>query len=240
MRSHSEPILLKLSGEMLGGIEKPINIPLAKEIVEAIKEVKDRKPMFKLGIVVGGGNIVRGRDLIPQGVSKQAAHFSGMLATIMNANHLYDLLIEGGVSAKLATPFSFGEYHGLFDKSAVREHLANGTVLVFGGGIGFTDVSTDTAAVHRAGDIGSRVVLKATDVDGVYDRDPSEKDRRFLAKVTYEEFIAQELGIVDHEAIMRAKDHDVEIRVFHGFEEGNIARALRGEDIGSVISAKAA
>ncbi|KKU53286.1 MAG: Aspartate/glutamate/uridylate kinase family protein [Parcubacteria group bacterium GW2011_GWA1_48_11b] len=231
-------VILKLSGRAFGGGEKsPFDAPMIRGVASQIAEVRKTMPTLRISVVVGGGNIVRGRDLVPGGISNSAADFAGMLASAANAVCLQNVLANSfHVSAKLAMPFGLGEAGGQFVQPEAQNELDSGVIFVFGGGIGHPGFTTDTAAIYRARDVGAALVLKGTDVDGIYDRDPKEQEGELLPRVSYKDYLALDLGIMDKTAVTLAEQHGITIRVFNAFEPDNIARALKGEKIGSIIS----
>ena len=229
-------VLLKLSGEALMG-EKPYGIDPA--IVQAISEdvAKVVSNGTQLAIVVGGGNIFRGLKGSAAGMDRATADYVGMLATVMNAITLQDGLERRGVPTRVQTAIEMQQIAEPYIRRKAIRHLEKGRVVVFGGGCGNPFFTTDTTAALRAAEINANVVLKATKVDGVYDRDPKcYSDAIRYDTLSYQQVLSGELAVMDSTAIALCKDNNIPIVVFDLFEPGNISKAVAGEPIGSRIS----
>jgi len=229
-------VLLKLSGEALMG-EKPYGIDPA--IVQAISEdvAKVVSNGTQLAIVVGGGNIFRGLKGSAAGMDRATADYVGMLATVMNAITLQDGLERRGVPTRVQTAIEMQQIAEPYIRRKAIRHLEKGRVVVFGGGCGNPFFTTDTTAALRAAEINANVVLKATKVDGVYDRDPKcHSDAIRYDTLSYQQVLSGELAVMDSTAIALCKDNNIPIVVFDLFEPGNISKAVAGEPIGSRIS----
>ena len=228
--------LIKLSGEALMG-EKPYGID--PEIVQSI--AKDVSKVVENGtqiaIVVGGGNIFRGLKGSAAGMDRATADYVGMLATVMNAITLQDGLERAGVATRVQSAIDMQQIAEPYIRRRAIRHLEKGRVVVFGGGCGNPFFTTDTTAALRAAEINAEVVFKATKVDGVYDRDPKKfSDAVKYDNLTFQEVLANEIGVMDSTAIALCKDNKIPIVVFNIFQPGNISKAISGEPIGSRIS----
>ena len=228
--------LIKLSGEALMG-EKPYGID--PEIVQSISEdvSKAVKNGTQIAIVVGGGNIFRGLKGSAAGMDRATADYVGMLATVMNAITLQDGLERAGVATRVQTAIEMQQIAEPYIRRRAIRHLEKGRVVVFGAGCGNPFFTTDTTAALRAAEINAEVVFKATKVDGVYDRDPKKfPDAIKYKDLTFQQVLANEIGVMDGTAIALCKDNKIPIVVFDIFQPGNIVKAISGESIGSRIS----
>ena len=232
-------ILLKLSGEALGG-EAGVGIcPEAiHDMAQQIGEV--RKLGVEVVIVVGGGNIFRGLAGSERGIERATGDYMGMLATVINALALQDALEKSGVPTRVQSAITMSQVAEPFIRRRAVRHLEKGRVVIFGGGTGNPYFSTDTAAALRANEIGAEVVMKATKVDGIYDSDPKQnpKAKRY-ERITYAEALVKQLGVMDSTAFSLCMDNRMPIIVFNLLTEGNIARAVAGERIGTLVSTPA-
>ncbi len=228
--------LIKLSGEALMG-DKPYGID--PEIVQSISEdvSKAVKNGTQIAIVVGGGNIFRGLKGSAAGMERATADYVGMLATVMNAITLQDGLERAGVATRVQTAIEMQQIAEPYIRRRAIRHLEKGRVVVFGAGCGNPFFTTDTTAALRAAEINAEVVFKATKVDGVYDRDPKKfPDAIKYKDLTFQQVLANEIGVMDSTAIALCKDNKIPIVVFDIFQPGNIIKAISGELIGSRIS----
>ena len=228
--------LIKLSGEALMG-EKPYGID--PEIVQSISEdvSKAVKNGTQIAIVVGGGNIFRGLKGSAAEMERATADYVGMLATVMNAITLQDGLERAGVATRVQTAIEMQQIAEPYIRRRAIRHLEKGRVVVFGAGCGNPFFTTDTTAALRAAEINAEVVFKATKVDGVYDRDPKKfPDAIKYKDLTFQQVLANEIGVMDSTAIALCKDNKIPIVVFDIFQPGNINKAISGESIGSRIS----
>ena len=232
-------VLLKLSGEALMGdqgygIDPAIVSAIAKDVAEVVAKGT------QLAIVVGGGNIFRGLKGSAAGMERATADYVGMLATVMNAITLQDGLERAGVPTRVQSAIAMQEVAEPYIRRKAMRHLEKGRVVIFGAGCGNPFFTTDTTAALRAAEINAHVVLKATKVDGVYNKDPVRfPDAVRYEHLTFQDVLANELGVMDATAIALCKDNTIPIVVFDLFGSGNIARAVAGEPIGTRISSAA-
>ena len=229
-------VMLKISGEALSGAN---GFGFDFEVVGRIaREVKTLVDMgVEVGLVVGGGNIWRGRT--GEGMDRTTADHMGMLATCINALALQDALEGIGVMTRVQTAIEMKEIAEPFIRRRAVRHLEKGRVVIFGAGSGNPYFSTDTAAALRAAEIEANVILLAKNVDGVYDKDPNKfADAKKYDKLTYMEVIEQGLQVMDTTATTLCMDNNIPILVFGISEEGNIKRAMLGENIGTIVSKK--
>lgn len=232
-------ILLKLSGEaLMGDLPYGIDPEVVDRIAAEIKGVA--KSGIELAIVVGGGNIFRGLKGSASGMDRSTADYIGMIATVMNAMTLQDALERADMPTRVQTAIAMQELAEPYIRRRAMRHLEKGRVVIFGGGSGNPYFTTDTTAALRAAEINADVVFKATKVDGVYDCDPKENpDAKRYDTLSYNEVLAQELGVMDNTAIALCKNNSIPIMVFNLFEEGNIQRAASGEAIGTLVGGEA-
>ena len=229
-------ILLKLSGEALGG---PMGLNISPEAVagmaEQIREVRDLG--VQVVIVVGGGNIFRGLSGSKRGIERATGDYMGMLATIINGLALQDALEKIGVPPRVQSAISMAQVAEPFIRRRAVRHLEKGRVVIFGGGTGNPYFSTDTAAALRANEIGAEVVLKATKVDGIYDSDPKEnaKAKRY-SQIRYAEALQKQLKVMDSTAFSLCMDNKMPIIVFDLFRPHNLKRVVMGEKVGTLVT----
>jgi uridylate kinase len=230
-------ILLKLSGEALGG-EAGVGIcPTAVHgMAEEIREVRELG--VEVVVVVGGGNIFRGLSGSERGIERATGDYMGMLATVINALALQDALEKIGVATRVQSAISMAQVAEPFIRRRAVRHLQKGRVVIFGGGTGNPYFSTDTAAALRANEIGAEVILKATKVDGIYDSDPKKnpKAKRF-DRITYIDALQRQLKVMDSTAFSLCMDNKMPIIVFDLFRSHNLRRVLMGEPVGTVVTA---
>lgn len=233
MQSKYKRILLKLSGEVLAGAEgKGLNFDTVTEICEIVKECTELG--VQIGLVVGGGNFWRGRS--SGEMDRVRADQMGMLATTINSLALCDTLIQLGVKATVMTSLVMPQVAEIFTKREAVKHLENGEVVIFGCGTGNPFFSTDTTAALRAAEIEAEIIFKATNVDGVYDKDPNKfADAVKYDKLTHSEVLSKELKVMDSTAASLCRDNKISILVFNLDDPKNIVRALKGESIGTVV-----
>lgn len=229
-------VMLKISGEALSGAN---GFGFDFEVVGRIaREVKTLVDMgVEVGLVVGGGNIWRGRT--GEGMDRTTADHMGMLATCINALALQDALEGIGVMTRVQTAIEMKEIAEPFIRRRAVRHLEKGRVVIFGAGSGNPYFSTDTAAALRAAEIEADVILLAKNVDGVYDKDPNKfSDAKKYDTLTYMEVIEQGLQVMDTTATTLCMDNNIPILVFGIEADGNIKRAMLGENIGTIVSKK--
>ncbi len=233
MQSKYKRILLKLSGEVLAGKEgKGLDFDTVTTVCKVIKECTEMGA--QIGIVVGGGNFWRGRS--SGEMDRPRADQMGMLATAINSLALQDTLIQLGVKAKVLTALQMPQIAEIFTKSKAVEYLSDGQVVIFGCGTGNPFFSTDTAAALRAAEIDAEIIFKATNVDGVYDKDPNKfSDAVKYDVLTHSEVLSKGLKVMDSTAASLCRDNGISILVFNLDDPQNIVRALQGENIGTVV-----
>ncbi len=228
--------ILKLSGEALRGADSRDNI--SPEIVERIAlEIKEAVDSgLELGIVVGGGNFWRGASASARGMDRATADYVGMLATVMNALALEGALSHIGVKCVVQSAIDMKNVAENFIRRRAESQLSEGTVVIFGAGTGNPFFSTDTTSALRASEMGADAILKATQVDGVYDSDPNKNpDAVRYDKVTFHECISQRLNVMDTTAFSLCMDNDIPIIVFDLGVDGNLSHALQGKPIGTLV-----
>jgi uridylate kinase len=230
-------VLLKLSGEALMGNDAfGINREVLDRIVAELKSVVAAG--VQLGIVVGGGNLFRGVSSGAQGMDRAQADYMGMLATVMNAIALQDALEKAGVPARVQSALRIDAVVEPYVRRRAIRLLERGFVVIFGAGTGNPFFTTDTAASLRGMEIGAEVVLKATKVDGVYDRDPKKfPDAKRYEEITYGEVLEKRLGVMDMASIALCRDQGMPLRVFSINKPGSLLRIVRGESEGTLVKA---
>ncbi|MCG8469017.1 MAG: UMP kinase [Gemmatimonadetes bacterium] len=227
--------LVKLSGESLAGDRGfGIDPPVIEELTREIEAVYDSG--VSLGLVVGGGNIMRGTVASERGMDRVTADYMGMLATVINALALQDMLEKLGVHTRVMTAIRMEELAEPYIRRRAIRHLEKGRVVIFAGGTGNPYFSTDTAAGLRAIEIEADVILKATKVDGVYTSDPAvDPAAAFIEEIGYLEVMTRELDVMDAAAISLCKDNELPVVVLNIKRPGAILSALQGERIGTLI-----
>ena len=228
--------LVKLSGESLAG-ERGFGIEPAvvKKLTEEVGSV--HAAGVHLGLVVGGGNIVRGTVASQQGMDRVSADYMGMLATVINALALQDALESAGIQTRVMTAIRMEQLAEPYIRRRALRHIEKGRVVIFAGGTGNPYFSTDTAAVLRAIEMEADVILKATNVDGVYTADPTEQpEAELLTDLTYRDVLNKDLKVMDAAAISLCRENHLPIVVLNIRENGAILRALRGERIGTLVT----
>ena len=229
-------VLLKLSGEAFAGGEvlgiDPGTVAfMARQVAAALGTG------VQVGVVVGGGNMFRGAVLSARGMDRSRADYMGMLGTVINCLALQDFLERVGVETRVQTAITMGQVAEPYVPRRAIRHLEKGRVVIFGAGLGAPFFSTDTTAAQRALEINAQAVLKATQVDGVYDDDPRRNpDAVKFDRLGYAEVLARGLKVMDTTAISLCMDNRLPIVVFDLLGEGNIVRAVRGEKIGTLVA----
>jgi len=229
-------ILLKLSGEALaGGQGFGIDPPVVDRLTEEVLAV--HRMGVALGMVIGGGNIVRGAAASQQGMDRVSADYMGMLATIINALAIQDLLEKKGLDTRVMTAIRMDELAEPYIRRRAVRHLEKGRVVIFAGGTGNPYFSTDTAAALRAIEIEADVVIKATKVKGVFTADPAtDPSAEFIPNISYREVVAKELGVMDGPAVSLCRENGLPIIVLDLEEPGSVLAAIRGEQVGTLVS----
>jgi len=229
--------LLKLSGEALGAEHGAGICPQAlQRMAREIREVRELG--VQVVVVLGGGNIFRGRSGSEQGIERATGDYMGMLATVINSLALQDALEKLGVPTRVQSAITMHQIAEPFIRRRAVRHLEKNRVVIFGGGTGNPYFSTDTAAALRANEIGAEVILKATKVDGIYDRDPLQ-DRRAkrYARITYAEALRKQLKVMDSTAFTLCMDNKMPIVVFDLFRPHNLRRVVMGQNVGTRVTA---
>ena len=230
-------VLLKLSGEVFGG-EKGIGVD--PDVVQTIaKQIADVvKAGTQVAIVVGGGNYFRGAELQTRGMERSRADYMGMLGTVMNCLALQDFLEKQGVDTRVQTAISMGQVAEPYIPRRAIRHLEKGRVVIFGAGAGMPFFTTDTVAAQRALEIGANALLLAkSGVDGVYNADP-RKDAKATKfdTISYDDVLSKSLAVADAAAFSLCRENKLPIVVFDLMNNGNIARAVKGEKIGTLVN----
>ena len=231
-------ILLKLSGEELTGdegfgIDPKVLDKMALEIGQLVGIG------VQVGLVVGGGNLFRGHTLSAAGLDRVTGDHMGMLATVMNALALRDALERSNISTHVMSAMPIGGIVEHYDRRLALRYLAAGDVVIFSAGTGNPFFTTDTAACLRGVEVEANIVMKATKVDGVYDKDPMRSDDAVLySNLTYDEVLEQKLEVMDLTAICLCRDHNMPLRVFRMSKSGALLNVVVGEEEGTLIEAK--
>jgi uridylate kinase len=229
-------ILLKLSGEALGGeLGRGIDVDEAEAIASRIKEV--RETGVDVAVVIGAGNLWRGKQGLEHGMDRATADYMGMLATVMNAMSLMDALERQGVYTRVMSAIEMRAIAEPYIRRRAIRHLEKGRVVIFGAGTGNPYFSTDTAAALRATEIDANVVIKATKVDGVYDSDPKKNpNAKKFDQLSYIEVLNRRLEVMDSTAISLCMENNVPILVLNLWDTTALLAALRGEAVGTLVS----
>ncbi len=228
-------VVLKLSGEVFGGgqvgVDPDVVATMARELAEVVRTG------VQVAIVVGGGNFFRGAELSQHGMDRARADYMGMLGTVMNCLALQDFLEKQDVDTRVQTAITMGQVAEPYIPRRAMRHLEKGRVVIFGAGAGMPFFSTDTVAAQRALEIGADVLLMGKKgVDGVYDADPKSNPGAVrFDRLTYDDFLSRGLKVADSTAISLCRDNDLPIVVFNLTGAGNIARAVQGDKIGTLI-----
>ncbi|MCB9136550.1 MAG: UMP kinase [Anaerolineales bacterium] len=229
-------VLLKLSGESLAGSELPLDPLQADDVARRIREVHEMG--VEVAVVIGAGNLWRGKVGLERGMDRATADYMGMLATVMNALSLMDAIEQAGVNVRVQTAIEMHAVAEPYIRRRAIRHLEKGRVVIFGGGTGNPYFSTDTAAALRAMEIGADVVIKATKVDGVYDSDPKRNPNAVrFTNLTYIETLNRRLEVMDSTAISLCMDNKLPILVVNLWDPDSLRRALMGEPVGTLVHA---
>ncbi len=228
-------ILLKLGGEALAGPKGfGIDPKRAEEVAAKVREVKNLG--VEIAIVIGAGNLWRGKDGLAHGMERTTADHIGMLATVMNALALKDAFERMGLETRVQTAIEMRAIAEPYIRGRAIRHLEKGRVVILGAGTGNPYFTTDTAAALRAMEIDAEVLIKATKVDGVYEEDPTVNPQaRKFDRLTYLEALNLRVGVMDSTAITLCMDNDLPIIVANLWEEGALVRIVRGEPVGTMI-----
>ena len=228
-------VLLKISGEALAGEQKfGISPPVVDRLTDEIRNVHDMG--VALGLVIGGGNIVRGTLASQQGMDRVNADYMGMLATVINALALQDWLERKGVDTRVLTAIRMEQLAEPYIRRRALRHLDKRRVVIFAGGTGNPYFSTDSAAVLRGIEMEADVIIKATKVEGVFTADPvKDPTARFIPEITFLEAISRELGVMDAAALSLCKENDTPVVVLNLDEPRAVARVVCGERVGTLV-----
>ena len=236
MAAKYKRILLKLGGEALaspGGFG--ISPHMAEEVAAKVSAVRDLE--LEVAIVLGAGNIWRGKDGLVHGMDRATADHMGMLATVMNALALADALERMGITTRVQTAIEMRAFAEPYIRLRAIRHLEKGRVVIIGGGTGNPYFTTDTAAALRAMEIDADLLIKATKVDGVYSEDPHENpDAERFDRLNYMQALEMRVGVMDATAISLCMENDLPILVLNLWQPHSLERAVKGEDIGTLIS----
>lgn len=229
-------ILLKLSGEaLLGSHEYGIDPAIASVIAKQIKKVKAMG--VEVAVVIGGGNIFRGYTASTEGMDRATADYMGMLATAMNALAMEDAFKKVGIYSRVQSAIEMPKIAESYVRKKAIRHLEKGRVVIFAAGTGNPYFSTDTAATLRALEMNADILMKATKVDGVYDKDPKKhKGAKKFKKLSYHDMMVKKIKVMDMPAVTLAMENNLPILVFNIFEKDNIVNAVKGKQIGSLIT----
>jgi len=227
--------LLKISGEAFaGGRDAGIDFAVLDRLTEELKGVAGRG--VQLGLVVGGGNILRGATASEQGMDRVSADYMGMLATVINALALQDILEKKGLDTRVMTAIRMEELAEPYIRRRAVRHLEKGRIVIFAGGTGNPYFSTDTAAVLRALEIEAKVLMKATNVDGVYTADPrKDPQARFIPELSFQDALVKGYAVMDANAFGLCKENRLPIVVFNINQPGATAKVLAGERVGTIV-----
>lgn len=228
-------ILLKLSGEALAGKQgSGINTSVIQQIAKDVAAVYTKQ--VQIGIVIGGGNIFRGVAASAEGMDRASSDYMGMLATVINALALQDALEKEGVPTRVQTAIEMAEIAEPYIRRKAIRHLEKGRVVIFGAGTGNPYFTTDTGAALRAMEMNAEILMKATKVDGIYDKDPNKHaDAKRFDKISYIEVLSLGLQVMDMTAVSLCMDNKLPILSFDLTQPGNILRAVMGESLGTVV-----
>jgi len=228
-------ILLKLSGEaLMGQGTHGIDPSVAQRLANEVHAVASQGT--QLGLVIGGGNLLRGAGLAAQGMNRVSGDHMGMLATVMNALAMQDAIEKTGTDCRVMSALTIDQVCEPYSTRQAIGHLEQGRVVIFAAGTGNPFFTTDSAASLRAIEIGADIMLKATKVDGVYTADPvTSPDATLYKRISYDEALAQKLGVMDATALVLCSENNMPLRVFNMFEAGQLGRIVDGQDIGTLL-----
>jgi uridylate kinase len=228
-------ILLKLSGEaLMSETGASIDADIVNRLAIEIKELCDIG--IEVGLVIGGGNILRGAEKASEGLDRVTSDQMGMLATVINALAMQDALESHGQPVRVMSALKINQVCEDYIRRRAVRHLEKGRVVIFAAGTGNPFFTTDSAASLRAIEINAELMIKATKVEGVYSADPKkDPTARFYARLTYDEALDQRLNVMDTTALVLCRDNNVPMRVMNIFEQGAVMRLMMGEEIGSLI-----
>jgi uridylate kinase len=228
-------VLLKLSGEaLMGDADYGIQPEVISRFAKEISELNAQG--VELGVVIGGGNIFRGAGLAASGMDRVSGDHMGMLATVMNALALQDALERNGTFCRVMSAIRIHEVCEDYLRRRAIRHLEKGRVVIFAAGTGNPFFTTDSAASLRAVEIGAELMLKATQVDGVYSADPrKDPTATRYSELSYDEVISNRLAVMDTTAVVMCQEQGIPLRVFDVHQEGNLTKVIYGEDVGTLV-----
>ena len=228
-------ILLKLSGEaLMGQGSHGIDPQLIRRLAQEIQVVVSQG--VQLGLVIGGGNLLLGAGLAEQGMNRVTGDHMGMLATVMNALAMQDTLQQLGMDCRVMSALTMNDVCEPYTAREAIRHLEQGRVVIFAAGTGNPFFTTDSAASLRAIEIDADLMLKATKVDGVFTADPvTNPEATLYERISYDDALAQKLGVMDATALVLCSEHSMPLRVFNVFEAGHLGRIIDGQDIGTLV-----
>ena len=233
-RTGYKRVMLKLGGEMFGGGRVGIDPDVVENVARQIAEVA--KSGVEIAVVIGGGNFFRGAELQQRGLDRSRSDYMGMLGTVMNCLALQDFLEKQGIDTRVQTAINMAQVAEPYLPLRAVRHLEKGRVVIFGAGMGMPYFSTDTTAAQRALEIGCEVLLMAKAVDGVYSDDPrTNPDAELFTRISHAEVIERGLKVADATSFSLCMDNRMPMLVFNLLTEGNIARAVSGETIGTLV-----
>ncbi len=229
-------ILLKFSGEaLMGNGDFGLDAETLRQVVGEVKALKSIG--VEVGLVVGGGNIFRGAQIAGSGIKRTTGDHMGMMATVMNALALRDVIEDMGMEAKVYSAMSIEGVSVAFNANQAKKDLSNGIVTIFSAGTGSPYFTTDSAAALRGIEIEADIVLKATKVDGIYSADPmKDKNATLYAELSFDEVIQKNLQVMDMTAFILCKENDMPIRVFDMFKQDAVVRIVKGEQEGTLVN----
>lgn len=229
-------VLVKMSGEVLGGEQ---GYGICPEAVHGLADqiVAVHKLGVDVAVVIGGGNIFRGLQGSQKGIERATGDYMGMLATVINSLAMQDAMEKKGVETRVQTAISTEAVAEPFIRRKAMRHMELGRIVIFGGGTGNPYFSTDTAAALRANEIGAEVILKATKVDGIYDKDPMKyKNAKRYDRIQYQEALAKRLRVMDSTAFSLCMDNEMPIIVFDIFKKNNLRKVVLGQKVGTLVA----
>ena len=234
-RTGYKRVMLKLGGEMFGGGNVGIDPDVVENVARQIAEVS--RNGVEVCVFIGGGNFFRGAQLQQRGMDRARSDYMGMLGTVMNCLALQDFLQQQGVETRVQTAINMAQIAEPYLPLRAKRHLEKGRVVIFGAGTGMPYFSTDTTAAQRALEIDCEVLLMAKAVDGIYSDDPrTNPDAEFFSEISAEEVIARGLKVADSTAFSLCRDNHMPILVFNLLTDGNIAKAVAGEKVGTLVA----
>ena len=227
-------LILKLSGEAISGTDKVFDVEIVNQLAIEIKKVQELG--VQIGIVIGGGNIVRGEKLSDIGLDRNRSDYMGMLATIINSLFLEQMLDKNGVNTVVQSALPVDTVVESITLQKTLDYLKSGKIVIFSAGTGSPHFTTDTAAALRAREINADLFLKATKVSGVYDKDPAiYENAKYYPYLSYEDVLSKKLAVMDMTAISLCREKKIPIVVFNMFQKGSIVDVISGKNVGTII-----